>query len=273
MDLTDRWRAGLPHIETAERQDFRQEAIANFPRYNQPIVFRGGAASWPSSAWTISGLSSRLKGRSVSVARDPTQLILDAHGRRVLKETWEASDYLRLLEEGSPDLDNSYLSKLNILELAPELAKDLRFFKDWQLCAKFKVYSWISPAHSASPFHYDLPNNIFVQILGRKTFLFAPPIGRKRMRVHPRGTEGTHISRIVPDFAMTADLPWDLFRVVTLEEGDILYLPSCWWHFVYSETVSLSVNGWMIDFWAVRPQMYNLRRVWYAISAMVGVQN
>lgn len=32
---------------------------------------------------------------------------------------------------------------------------------------------------------------------------------------------------------------------MTLERGDVLYVPKHWWHFVESEDTSLSVNVWI----------------------------
>lgn len=261
MDLMHPWLTKLPTINEHRLENPQSYKPKTFIKLREPLIIRGGATSWMASSWTLAGIAKRLKGQTVSVARDPTNKILDSVGKRSRREKWEISEYIELIESNSEKVERSYLSKVDLFSLDPSLAKEIEFFQDWRKSKKFQSYSWISPKGSASPLHYDLPHNIFAQIIGEKVFLISPPLSRQKMQAHPRSSEASHISRIEPDFDMQSNLPWNNFFCAYLYPGDVLILPSCWWHYVYSVTNSVSVNGWMIDFKSTRPETQLFRRL------------
>lgn len=263
MDLNHAWLTRLPSIDEHTLANPKSYKAKTFTKLREPLIIRDGAASWPATDWTLSGIAERLKGQTVAVARDPTKNVLDGAGKRSPREKWEISEYIRLIEHNSEKVTQSYLSKVDLFSLDPSLAEEIEFFENWRRCKNFQTYSWISPKGSASPLHYDLPHNIFAQILGEKIFLITPPLSRQRMQAYPLSSQASHISRIEPDPDMRANLPWENFFYAHLFPGDILVLPSCWWHYVYSVTNSVSVNGWMIDLKSTRPETQLIRRLSY----------
>eukprot|EP00049_Salpingoeca_infusionum_P011245 m.193614 g.193614 ORF g.193614 m.193614 type:complete len:534 (+) comp14881_c0_seq12:264-1865(+) len=117
---------------------------------------------------------------------------------------------------------------------------------------------WIGGNNIATPLHFDLSNNLYVQLAGSKTFYILPPSEAWNTYLHPvlhrrhrtsqaEFTESENGMEVDTDaFPKAANI--GKFLKVVLNAGDILVLPKGWLHQVHAGDVSISVNFW----WSIR---------------------
>lgn len=140
------------------------------------------------------------------------------------------------------------------------------------------VNFWLGSAASVTALHKDNYENIYVQILGRKHFVLLPPVdapcvgerevlaGTYAPKPRSRAAEGDEEGLVIqideppayvpfatwdPDVPSVNTTPYSEFAQpmrVTLDEGDMLYLPALWYHKVSQscndEGLCCAVNYW-----------------------------
>ncbi|CAN0902064.1 Lysine-specific demethylase JMJ30 [Linum grandiflorum] len=106
--------------------------------------------------------------------------------------------------------------------------------------------AWFGPSGTVTPLHHDPHHNIFAQVVGKKYIrLYSPSLSED---LHPHNETMLYNSSKVDldnidekSFPKVHDLE---FLDCILEEGEMLYIPPKWWHYVRSLTTSLSVSFW-----------------------------
>ena len=104
---------------------------------------------------------------------------------------------------------------------------------------------WFGPRGSLTPLHYDETANLVCQYIGKKHFPLFPP--SQIPYLYPRGSGPTWSNVADPRRPDLEKYP--LFAQarpveVTLNAGEMLFLPAFWAHFVVNLDTSLMVNFW-----------------------------
>jgi len=105
-------------------------------------------------------------------------------------------------------------------------------------------FLWIGPKGTKTPWHYDLTNNLFLQIQGQKKFTLVPFEQNINMYNH------NHVYTDIPSFDYNLKEVYNKFpnfsNVKPIEfivnEGDVLFIPIGWWHKVFSLTPTISLS-------------------------------
>jgi len=109
---------------------------------------------------------------------------------------------------------------------------------------------WIGPQGAATPLHYDNWGvNLFFQAFGRKRFLLYPPEQSPLLyssNVFEFTTVYSRVNLVKPDYEEFPRYRYAQPIEITLNPGDFLLLPRCWWHDVEALDTSISVNVWAV---------------------------
>ncbi|KAF3917672.1 hypothetical protein AA313_de0208635 [Arthrobotrys entomopaga] len=145
------------------------------------------------------------------------------------------------------------------------------------------INAWLGPADTITPLHTDNYHNIFCQIVGSKYVRLYPPSAKEAMAPMGKDEKGVDMANtsslpvkwvendtFIPSFSCTlgdgmetteADdgavsdeeeeekVRWKRFKEAryvefVASEGDAIFFPKGWWHYVRSMEPSFSVNFW-----------------------------
>lgn len=239
-----------------------------------PFVVRGLARDWPlvaagsrSARGARDYLLEKAKPRpfevSVGAPQDEGRLFYDAamgmnfrSGRAHLRDIFEGIDKA----EGNRDAPTVYLASVDMHEFFEGL------FEDNHLAlGERSVLSsiWIGTRTRIAA-HNDFPRNLACCAVGRRRFTLFPPDQFANLYLGPidNTPAGRAISMVdfaAPDFAARPRFEEALRHalVVELEPGDVLHIPSMWWHHVEAlDAFNVLVNFWWRDTprWMGQPQ-------------------
>lgn len=210
-----------------------------------PRLCRQAAAHWPAvQRWSWASLLSW-------VPDVPVQLVAGnrEHGStRLVPSTLHA--HLRALQQDlEGQAEQLYLKEFDLLRTLPALRNDLGYEELLPRGAVSSVQSWIGPRQAVTGLHRDYPDNVAVQIMGRKRFrLVRPGVVEQLGAVSAKYDAWAVLATASADEVALAwqsrrhGLTQDCFTV-DLEPGDVLYIPAGWWHEVTNLTHSVSFGG------------------------------
>uniref|UniRef100_H3DE34 Hspb associated protein 1 n=1 Tax=Tetraodon nigroviridis TaxID=99883 RepID=H3DE34_TETNG len=233
----------------------------------QPAVFRNMTWDWPVLQWTAEHLSARLGDRLIRfrlARKEQTNgPLFETHcsyaeARLAQFLSWvqnqAGADVGPFAEYRAPEFwayaDYKYIAQL-VPDL-PSMFEDVRW-ADFGFEGRDGGEStlWIGSEGANTPCHQDAYGyNLVLQVQGRKRWhLFPPEDTRKLYPTRIPYEESSVFSRVdvlQPDLRRFPAFRGARAHVVTLQPGQVLYVPRHWWHYVESvDPVTVSVNSWI----------------------------
>lgn len=162
-----------------------------------------------------------------------------------LKSRARLADFLRRLREAGESNDfymtaNNSSANGALIEAAiqpnavcPELLDGSK--------AHGRVFLWIGPHGTFTPAHHDLTNNLFLQVHGSKEFRLASSLALLELENDRHCYLASSLTET--DKRRNAEGQPPLSFTVTLEAGDILFIPLGWWHEVSGLSPSISLSA------------------------------
>jgi hypothetical protein len=247
----------IERIKAPPAEIFRKHYVAR-PR---PVILTGAIDDWPArTLWSPEHFRAAYGDRKLWVI--PTREGRAAFHPKggVPYESMRLADYLDGLLETPP----RFYMVFRVEEQLPELLQDIRlpvYCRDarWQ-----RSRFWFAPPDVGGALHRDLPENLYAQVSGRKKWMLFDRKETRRMYSHPLRSGVPNYSRAdaeKPDYEQFPRLREARMHVAVLEPGELLYIPSLWWHQARSIHTSISINLW----WAEGPL---LALVWAAQAFM-----
>lgn len=258
------------------------EFIRDYVSKNLPVVIRGCTLQWPAVLkWNSRFFRDKLSDKIVNVAVTPNGYAdgLATHNEKeyfVLPEEQQMTmgNFLNKLDENGPVY---YIQKQNsnLIEDFSELIDDineetLKFAEDVFNKRPDAVNFWMGDERAITSMHKDPYENIYCVISGYKDFILIPPVdvafvprnqyptaiyktssdGNMNIKPilddsgDPVKTEWVSIDPLKPDFVKYPNFKKANIYEVRVNYGDILYLPSLWYHHVRQSHKCIAVNFW-----------------------------
>ncbi|XP_069689050.1 HSPB1-associated protein 1 isoform X2 [Periplaneta americana] len=107
---------------------------------------------------------------------------------------------------------------------------------------------WIGSDGAHTPCHMDVYGcNLVAQLYGRKQWILFPPDKITNLLPTRIPYEESSIYSNLNFYSPDPDLANDLQEayVVTLNPGEVLFVPHHWWHFVQNLGTAVSINSWI----------------------------
>ena len=200
-----------------------------------PKVFRGAAADWDcSKKWTMDFFSERFGEDEVTLIDNPGLVGSSDQANDKIK----LKEYIEMLKVGT----SKYLKFSRFIQHNSTLKADV----DYEWLKKFRskfsfgdmIYLFIGGKGTSTPLHNGFSRTIFVQVKGSKKWVFYAPeerifIGARPERMNYFFTDANPYK--VNDERFPLMKHAKRFEV-TINEGDVLYVPPLVWHQVENVT-------------------------------------
>ena len=217
--------------------EFRTKYIDNF----LPVVFRNAAGNWPCvKKWDIDFFEKHYGEREVALSDN--EGTIDKKQPQHF-EILTFAKYIDELKKGS----NKYLKFSRVMDDDETLKKDFdlpwlrKFHQPTSFAENFLMF--MGGSNTLTPTHCGFGHSMFIQITGRKKWIFWQP--NERIFFDPRAKRRQYNYTDADPYNLN-DPAFPIFKYakrfeVILEPGDALWFPSHLWHHVENLEGGISV--------------------------------
>ncbi|CAI2355068.1 unnamed protein product [Caenorhabditis sp. 36 PRJEB53466] len=227
-------------IEECENDESTFVRLVEAVVENKPLLVRRFASDMPAvGKWNLRYLYSQLHTRTF-----PVEV-----GKNYSDEDW--SQRMMTFAEFVANSENEqlYLAQHRLLDQVPHLNADIVCpdicFGESTNVQDVDMNMWIGPAGTISPLHTDPRKNMFVQVHGTKLFRLVSP--DESATVYPIEGMLSNTSQVDvenPDLSEFPEFGGAHVLDAVVNEGDALFIPAKWWHYVRSTKFSVSISFW-----------------------------
>ena len=239
----------IPAIAPPDVTSFRRDWAAR----GRPVVLKGVADSWPAvQRWNFEHLRRVAGDVDVGIVWPTPEIYsedADAHIRALTsyeRERSKLSSYLDLLEKDPTT--KKYAEAVDIRTVLPQLLDDVCVHDYIPERLLYTMLFWLGPSGTATAPHWDVHHNLLTQIAGRKRVtLYAPEEYRNLYPIEWTAKQFPTTSLVnvrAPDLNRFPRYGSAQAMQATIEPGDALFIPACWWHFVENLEVTIAMNYW-----------------------------
>ncbi len=222
------------------RSDLDATAFHNlYVSANVPVVLAGAASNWPAASWTPQWIGENYG--------DDEVLLIAAGPEDIGKASTEPqfttlAEIVRGMEHGSV----KYARFNPLLQRHPELRTqlDVAWLRDHAASFRFSesFQMFLGGKGTTTAVHAAISNNLFVNLYGRKRWrLFSPEFSPVLEPPVERAPYFISVVDVGADERKDDALRIDGFEVI-LEPGDVLFVPSFWWHWVTNLSGSIGIG-------------------------------
>jgi lysine-specific demethylase 8 len=223
----------------------------------KPVVLRG--LKWPAlPGWSFEHAKKLYKGKG----KTRGYVDLPSTGNPYLHAAADHEAQIHLPSFIDTIADPSIAPRYYIARILPphadwgrELLEGLEFPK-YPPRRLMKGHLWIGSAGTRSGLHWDYSDNLYCQVLGKKSFQIVAPEDVECVYPNIANLDNSRVDLDELDLEKFPKLARATIHETTLGPGDGFYLPTAWWHSVISLTPSISINCvWL----SKRNQVYLLK--------------
>nr|XP_033807156.1 bifunctional peptidase and (3S)-lysyl hydroxylase JMJD7 [Geotrypetes seraphini] len=243
---------------------------------NRPCIIRNAFSHWPAlHKWTFSYFRKVVGSKEVSVAVTPSGYADAVYEDKFVmpeERLMPFGSFLDILEKKVKLPGVFYVQKQcsNLMAEFSELVGDVEPHISWMSEALGKkpdaVNFWLGEATAVTSLHKDHYENLYCVISGEKQFLLHPPSDRPfipyefyQPATYHMSEDGTFqvvdekgaekvpwipLDPLNPDYIKYPDYAQAKALQCTVKAGEMLYLPSLWFHHVQQSHGCIAVNFW-----------------------------
>uniref|UniRef100_A0A0D9X9L1 JmjC domain-containing protein n=1 Tax=Leersia perrieri TaxID=77586 RepID=A0A0D9X9L1_9ORYZ len=173
-------------------------------------------------------------------------------GKKYVSSEWKQelitfSQFLERMWSSDCSANLTYLAQHPLFDQIKELREDI-MIPEYCNAGGGELQTlnaWFGPDGTVTPLHHDLHHNLYAQVLGRKYFRLYSATSSDDLYPHSEtmfsNTSQVDLDNIdINKFPRTGEVE---FMDGILEEGDLLYIPPRWWHYLLVANVNSSTAG------------------------------